>query len=82
MGIVTQETILLNTSIRENILYGNAIVNEHRLIDCIKAANAIDFINDLEFGLDTLVGEKGVKLSGGQNKGSLLQGHYLKTLNY
>ena len=68
MGIVTQETILLNTSIRENILYGNEIVDEHKLIECIKAANAIDFINDLEFGLDTLVGERGVKLSGGQKQ--------------
>ena len=68
MGIVTQETILLNTSIRENILYGNEIADEHKLIDCIKAANAIDFINDLEFGLDTLVGERGVKLSGGQKQ--------------
>ena len=68
MGIVTQETILLNTSIRENILYGNEIADEHKLIECIKAANAIDFINDLEFGLDTLVGERGVKLSGGQKQ--------------
>ena len=68
MGIVTQETILLNTSIRENIIYGNKIVDEHKLIDSMKAANAIDFINDLEFGLDTLVGERGVKLSGGQKQ--------------
>ena len=68
MGIVTQETILLNTSMRENIIYGNKIVDEHKLIDSMKAANAIDFINDLEFGLDTLVGERGVKLSGGQKQ--------------
>tara|TARA_Y100001968_G_C19452176_1_gene769477 strand:+ start:2480 stop:4315 length:1836 start_codon:yes stop_codon:yes gene_type:complete len=68
MGIVTQETILLNTSIRENIIYGNEIVDDHKLLDSITAANAIDFINDLEDGLDTVIGERGVKLSGGQKQ--------------
>ncbi len=68
MGIVSQETILLDTSISLNITYGSDIINDEKLIEAAKGANAIDFINNLENGFDTIVGERGVKLSGGQRQ--------------
>jgi len=68
MGIVTQETILLNSSIQENITYGSYTFNENRLYEASKAANASDFIHNLEEKYDTIIGERGVKLSGGQQQ--------------
>jgi subfamily B ATP-binding cassette protein MsbA len=68
MGIVTQETILLNDTLRANITYGSQSVNELALLDAMKSANALEFIEDLNNGLDTIIGEKGVKLSGGQRQ--------------
>ena len=67
MGIVTQETILLNTSIWQNICYGSNF-NEKRLVDASEGANVVEFIDSLEDRYDTLVGERGVKLSGGQQQ--------------
>ena len=69
MGIVTQETILLNTSIRDNIIYGSDDeVDEKKMLKAADGANACEFINDLEFQYDTIIGERGVKLSGGQQQ--------------
>ncbi len=68
MGIVTQETILFNDSIRANIAYGQQIINEEQVLAASKAANALEFINDLSEGLNTVIGEKGIKLSGGQRQ--------------
>tara|TARA_A100001011_G_scaffold112271_2_gene118740 strand:+ start:11051 stop:12883 length:1833 start_codon:yes stop_codon:yes gene_type:complete len=67
MGIVTQETILLNTSIWQNICYGSNFI-EKRLVEASEGANAVEFIDSLEDRYDTLVGERGVKLSGGQRQ--------------
>ena len=67
MGIVTQETILLNTSIWQNICYGSNF-NEKRLVEASEGANVVEFIDSLEDRYDTLVGERGVKLSGGQQQ--------------
>ena len=67
MGIVTQETILLNTSIWQNICYGSNF-NEKRLVEASEGANVVEFIDSLEDRYDTLVGERGVKLSGGQRQ--------------
>ena len=67
MGIVTQETILLNTSIRDNITYGSNL-DEKKLIEAAQGANALEFIHTLEDKYETLVGERGVKLSGGQQQ--------------
>ena len=67
MGIVTQETILLNTSIWQNIVYGSNF-DEKRLAEAAEGANAVEFIDSLEAKYDTLVGERGVKLSGGQQQ--------------
>jgi subfamily B ATP-binding cassette protein MsbA len=68
MGIVTQETILFNDSIRANIAYGQKIINDEQVLAASKAANALEFINELPEGIDTVIGEKGVKLSGGQRQ--------------
>jgi len=68
MGIVTQETILLNTSIRNNITYGASDIDEKKLIEAADSANACEFIDDLEHKYDTTIGERGVKLSGGQQQ--------------
>lgn len=68
MGIVTQETFLFNASIRENIAYGEDVVDEARLVAAAKAANAHDFIVDTPHGYDTVIGDRGVKLSGGQRQ--------------
>ena len=68
MGIVTQETILLNTSIRNNITYGASDIDEKKLIEAANSANACEFIDDLEHKYDTTIGERGVKLSGGQQQ--------------
>lgn len=68
MGIVTQETILLNDTIRTNIIYSNQQVDEEMLIAASEAANAIEFIHELPEQFDTIIGERGVKLSGGQRQ--------------
>ena len=68
MGIVTQETILFNDTVRANIAYGQIDVNNEQVIPAAKAANALEFINELSEGFDTVIGEKGVKLSGGQRQ--------------
>ena len=68
IAIVPQEVILFGGSIRENILYGNPNAAEEAIIEAAKKANAWDFIQTFPEGLDTLVGERGVKLSGGQRQ--------------
>lgn len=68
IAIVPQEVILFGGSIRENIAYGRHNATEAELITAAKKANAWDFINGFPDGLDTLVGERGVKLSGGQRQ--------------
>jgi subfamily B ATP-binding cassette protein MsbA len=68
MGIVTQETILFNDTVKANIAYGQKDVDDEKVIAAAKAANALEFIEELPKGLDTVIGEKGVKLSGGQRQ--------------
>ena len=68
MGIVTQETILFNDTVKANIAYGQKDVDDEQVIAAAKAANALEFIEELPKGLDTVIGEKGVKLSGGQRQ--------------
>ena len=67
-GIVTQETILFNDSIRSNIAYGRPDISMDDLIDAAKTAYAHDFIMKLERGYDTIIGDRGTKLSGGQKQ--------------
>ena len=68
MGIVTQETFLFNTSIKENIAYGLSACLLEKIIEAAKAANADDFIIQTQDGYDTIIGERGIKLSGGQRQ--------------
>jgi len=68
MSIVTQETILFNDTIRNNIAYGLKQVTDEQIIDAAKVANAWEFIEKMEQGLDTHIGERGVRLSGGQKQ--------------
>jgi ABC-type multidrug transport system fused ATPase/permease subunit len=66
ISYVPQSSMLFHRSLKENILYGNPEASEEEVILAAKQAGAHDFIMDLEKGYDTLVGERGVKLSGGQ----------------
>lgn len=68
MGIVTQETILFNESIKNNIAYGLKDYPLEKVIEVAKIANAHRFIKDLPNGYDTVIGEQGTKLSGGQRQ--------------
>jgi len=68
IAYVPQEPMLFHRTLRENILYGKPDADEQQINDAIKKANATDFIKRLPKGLDTLVGERGIKLSGGQRQ--------------
>jgi subfamily B ATP-binding cassette protein MsbA len=68
MGIVTQETILFNDTVRNNIAYGRADTPLERVIEAAMIANAHDFIMQLPKGYDTMIGDRGTKLSGGQRQ--------------
>ncbi|MCR4672818.1 MAG: ABC transporter ATP-binding protein/permease [Lachnospiraceae bacterium] len=68
IGIVTQDTYLFNGTIRENLLYANPEASEKDLIEACKQANIYDFIEKQEKGLDTEVGNRGLKLSGGEKQ--------------
>ena len=68
MGFVTQEVILFNDTVRNNIAYGRGDVDEMRVIAAAKAANAHEFIMATPNGYDTQIGEAGVLLSGGQRQ--------------
>lgn len=67
-GIVTQEIILFNDTIRANITYGRNDITEEQVIEAAKNANAHDFIFETENGYDTVIGERGIRLSGGQKQ--------------
>lgn len=68
MGIVSQDVILLNGTIRENIAYGRPQATDDEIIAAAHAANAHEFISAFPMGYDTPIGERGVKLSGGQKQ--------------
>lgn len=68
IGIVTQETILFNDTVRNNIAYGQPHVAENEVVAAAQAALAHDFILRLQQGYDTVIGERGVRLSGGERQ--------------
>ncbi len=68
IGIVPQEVILFGGSIQENIGYGKQDATEEEIIDAARKANALDFIQEFPDGFDTVVGDRGIKLSVGQRQ--------------
>ena len=68
IGIVPQNPILFNNTIRFNLVYGNPSVTEEEIERAVKIANLYDFINNLSEKYETKVGERGIKLSGGQKQ--------------
>ena len=68
IGIVQQNVFMFDTTLRENILFGRPEATEEEMRQAIERANIHDFIDSLPNGLDTMVGEHGVKLSGGQKQ--------------
>jgi subfamily B ATP-binding cassette protein MsbA len=68
MGIVTQETILFNDTVRNNIAYGMSDIPMQSVIEAARVANAHRFIDKMDKGYDTIIGERGVKLSGGERQ--------------
>ncbi len=68
IGMVTQQTILFNDTVRSNIAYGSQDASEEEIVSAAKAANAYSFIIDLPEGFDTVIGESGARLSGGERQ--------------
>lgn len=68
LGVVLQDDFLFEGTIRENILFPRPNAKENQLLDAVKAAHVDEFSDRFEDGLDTLIGERGVKLSGGQRQ--------------
>jgi ATP-binding cassette, subfamily B, bacterial MsbA len=68
IGVVNQQTILFNDTVRHNVAYGRLEASAADIIGALKAAHAYDFVMALPEGLDTLIGEQGVRLSGGERQ--------------
>jgi ABC-type multidrug transport system fused ATPase/permease subunit len=68
LGVVLQDDFLFEGTIRENILFPRPNSTEEQLLSAVKAAHVDEFTNRFEKGLDTVIGERGVKLSGGQRQ--------------
>lgn len=68
LGIVTQDAILFNDSIKNNLKLGNDNASDEEVIEALKVANAWEFVKDLPEGIDTNIGDSGNKLSGGQKQ--------------
>ncbi|MBP2833073.1 ABC transporter ATP-binding protein [Aquimarina sp. U1-2] len=68
MGLVTQDSILFNDSIKNNLLIGNENASDEEIIEALKVANAWEFVKDLPNGIETNIGDSGNKLSGGQKQ--------------
>ena len=68
IGIVTQQTILFNDTVRNNIAYGSPQASEEQVREAARAAHALNFIERLPEGFDTVIGESGTRLSGGERQ--------------
>jgi subfamily B ATP-binding cassette protein MsbA len=68
MGLVTQDSILFNDTVKNNIALGKDNATEEEIIDALKVANAWEFVKELPEGLETNIGDRGNKLSGGQKQ--------------
>lgn len=67
-GLVTQDSIMFNGTIKDNIRLGNLQATDEEVINALKIANAYEFIKDLPEGINTNIGDSGNKLSGGQKQ--------------
>lgn len=68
ISMVMQETFLFSDSLKENIVFGDNRISEQAMAEAAKAASAVDFIDELEEGFDSVIGERGTGLSGGQKQ--------------
>lgn len=68
IGIVPQETLLFNDTLRHNIIYGKMDASDDEIRDVLQKSFLTEFVDSLPMGLDTIVGERGIKLSGGQRQ--------------
>jgi len=68
VGLVTQQTILFNDTVRNNIAYGDLRRSDQEIVDAAKAANAHDFIQRIPEAYEAVIGEQGIKLSGGERQ--------------
>ncbi len=68
IGIVQQDVYLFGGTVRDNIAYGRAGATDEEIVEAARKANALEFIEGLPYGFDTLVGERGARLSGGQKQ--------------
>ena len=68
MGLVTQDSILFNESIKNNVILGKEDATDEDIVEALKIANAWEFVKDLPNGIDTNIGDSGGKLSGGQQQ--------------
>lgn len=68
IGLVAQETILFNDSIRNNITYGKPEANDAQLWEAVRLASLEGFVARQSLGMETVVGERGVRLSGGERQ--------------
>jgi subfamily B ATP-binding cassette protein MsbA len=68
MGLVTQDSILFNDSVKANVALGKTDVSDEAVIEALKVANAYEFVKDLPEGIHTNIGDSGNKLSGGQKQ--------------
>ena len=68
MGLVTQDSILFNDTIKNNILLGKEDASDEEIIEALKIANAYEFVKTLPLGIETNIGDSGNKLSGGQKQ--------------
>jgi len=68
MAIVSQDTFIFNATVRDNIAYGSEGADDRAILEAARLANAVDFIQEMPEGLDTQLGDRGVRLSGGQRQ--------------
>jgi ATP-binding cassette subfamily B protein len=68
ISVVPQESVLFEGSVRDNITYGLGAVSDNRVTEALSAANASEFVSELPDGVNTLVGERGARISGGQKQ--------------
>ena len=68
MGNVNQEPILFNDTIKNNIAFGSDVIDDTKIIEAAKIANADEFIKQTDSGYETGIGDRGTKLSGGQRQ--------------